>query len=105
MINRLIVLAAVMTLPWSTEAASTVVVSDPAKQPYVDRYGNVGMGPGATVNMSREERRAYGARVQDELDAREKRYNENKRPPIKLNIVPHETPMPPLPSHSASPSN
>jgi hypothetical protein len=81
----------------------SAIGSDPSLPPYRDRNGYIGMGPGATTNMSREGRRGYEARVQDELKERERRAEEKKQPPIKLDIAPRETPMPPLPSRAAAP--
>jgi hypothetical protein len=53
-----------------------------------------GTSLGSTANMSREARRDHDARIQSELDAREKQSEARREPPLKFNMAPPEMPKP-----------
>jgi hypothetical protein len=70
------------------------ISSDPTGSPYSTEVMSGGTSPGSSVNMPRQARRDYDARIQTELDEREKQRRARRAPELKFNISPPEMPKP-----------
>ncbi|CAE6707332.1 hypothetical protein PQQ75_01425 [Paraburkholderia aspalathi] len=68
--------------------------SDPMGSPYSTETMMGGTALGSAANMPREARRDHDARVQSEIDEREKRAQAWREPPLKFNIPVSEMPKP-----------
>jgi hypothetical protein len=107
MCRVVIFLAAAIALPCSVAAQTDhdyyrdrgttlprAISSDPTGSPYSTEVISGGTSLGSTVNMPRQARRDHDARIQSELDEREKQRQARRAPPLKFNIPPPEMPKP-----------
>ncbi|WP_144111630.1 hypothetical protein [Paraburkholderia sp. BCC1886] len=70
------------------------ISSDPMTLPFATQRMDTGTALGSTVNMSREARRDYNARMQTESDERDKQLEARRDPPLKFNMPKPEMPKP-----------
>jgi hypothetical protein len=103
----IVCLAATVALPCSAEAQTNrdyyrdrgttlprTISSDPTGSPYSTEVMSGGTSLGSTANMPRQARRDHDARIQSELDERERQMQARREPPLKFNIPVPEMPKP-----------